>query len=991
MRTGFSISRSFLSFTLLALSLFLAHLGSSFGATNVAAQANGAVASSSSVYGAGYAPSSVINGDRRGANWGKNGGWIDGTPTSFPDWVQITFAGVRTIGQVDVFTIQDNWQAPAEPTPTMTFTQYGITNFQVQYWTGSAWTDVPGGHITSNNLVWRRLTFSAISTDRIRVLINAGSDGYSRLAEVEAWSTATITSVNAASQARGAVATASSVFGAGYAASSVNNGERRGAVWGQNGGWIDGTPTSFPDWVQIDFAGAQSIAQIDVFTIQDNWKAPAEPTPQMTFTQYGNRDFHVQYWTGTAWADVPGGHIVGNNLIWRRLVFTPITTERIRVLVTAGTDGYSRLAEVEAWTAAGGEPQPNTPPTISLTAPMNNVMLTAPATVNLSANAGDADGAVSRVEFYRDGVLIGTATTPTSGTPASGTWTFSDTSVGVGTYIYTARAFDSGTPAAMTTSGPRLANVSAVSASSVNVALQANGGVATSSSVFGAGYSPSSANNGDRRGAVWGQNGGWIDGTPTAFPDWVQINFAGARTIGQIDVFTIQDNWQAPAQPTPQMTFTQYGNRDFHVQYWTGSAWNDVPDGHVTGNNLIWRRFAFDPISTDRIRVLVTAGTDGYSRLAEVEAWTIGAPPPVPPTLTLQQVAAGFSSPLGIANARDGSNRLFVVQQGGQIRIISGTAVLATPFLNITSLVLSGGERGLLGLAFHPDYANNGFFYVNYTRAGDGATVIARYQRSATNPNVADPASATILLTVAQPFANHNGGQLNFGPDGYLYIALGDGGSGNDPGDRAQNLSTLLGKMLRIDVDNGSPYAIPAGNPFPNAANPKALPEIWAYGLRNPWRFSFDRATGDLFIADVGQNAWEELNFQAAGTGAGANYGWRIMEGAHCTGLTSANGLPCFDARLKLPIIEYGHSLGCSITGGYRYRGSASPALTGYLLYGDYCSGRIWGATPRADGTWMTTQLTTAGINISTFGEDEAGEIYVAGHNTGTIYRIRAQ
>src|SRR5688572_16295827 len=189
MRSGFSFSRSFLSVTLLALALLLGHSGSSFGATNVAAQANGAVASSSSVFGAGYAPSSVINGDRRGANWGKNGGWIDGTPTNFPDWVQITFAGIRAINQIDVFAIQDNWQAPAEPTPTMTFTQYGITNFQVQYWTGSAWSDVPGGHVTGNNLVWRRITFSAISTDRIRVLINAGSDGYSRLAEVEAWST----------------------------------------------------------------------------------------------------------------------------------------------------------------------------------------------------------------------------------------------------------------------------------------------------------------------------------------------------------------------------------------------------------------------------------------------------------------------------------------------------------------------------------------------------------------------------------------------------------------------------------------------------------------------------------------------------------------------------------------------------------------------------------------------------------------------------------
>ncbi len=230
---------------------------------------------------------------------------------------------------------------------------------------------------------------------------------------------------------------------------------------------------------------------------------------------------------------------------------------------------------------------------------------------------------------------------------------------------------------------------------------------------------------------------------------------------------------------------------------------------------------------------------------------------------------------------------------------------------------------------------------MNYTRQGDGATIIARYQRSAGDPNVADPASAVTLLTVAQPFANHNGGQLRFGPDGYLYIGLGDGGSANDPGNRAQDLSTLLGKMLRIDVDGGSPYAVPATNPFVNDGNPGTLPEIWAYGLRNPWRFSFDRLTGDLFIADVGQGAREEINFQAAGTGAGANYGWRVMEGSACTGL--GGGPACFDASLTLPILEYDHSLGCSVTGGHRYRGAANPALAGYFVYGDFCSGRIWG------------------------------------------------
>jgi glucose/arabinose dehydrogenase len=295
----------------------------------------------------------------------------------------------------------------------------------------------------------------------------------------------------------------------------------------------------------------------------------------------------------------------------------------------------------------------------------------------------------------------------------------------------------------------------------------------------------------------------------------------------------------------------------------------------------------------------------------------------------------------------------------------------------------------LLGVAFHPDYAANGYFYVNYTRQGDGATVIARYQRSVANPDLADLASAQILLTIAQPYSNHNGGQLRFGPDGYLYIGTGDGGSANDPQNRAQDLGTLLGKMLRIDVNTGAPYAVPAGNPFVNDGNPGTLGEIWAYGLRNPWRFSFDRSTGDLFIGDVGQDAWEEIDFQAAGTGAGANYGWRVMEGAHCTGL--GGGPACFDPSLTPPILEYGHDVGCSVTGGYRYRGAASPALAGYYLYADYCSGRMWGATWSGAGPWTTVQLLQTGFSVSTFGEDEAGEIYVAAHNTGVMYRISAQ
>jgi len=358
------------------------------------------------------------------------------------------------------------------------------------------------------------------------------------------------------------------------------------------------------------------------------------------------------------------------------------------------------------------------------------------------------------------------------------------------------------------------------------------------------------------------------------------------------------------------------------------------------------------------------------------------------------KVYSGFSSPVEITNAHDGSQRIFVVQQSGKIRIIKGGAVLATSFIDLgaTGLdaIAAGGEQGLLGIAFHPQYATNGQFYVNYTRKSDGATVIARFLASAGNADVADPSSGTILLTIAQPEANHNGGAVKFGPDGFLYIGMGDGGGGNDQHGtigNGQDKSTLLGKILRIDVDNGgaNPYAIPPGNPYASGVGGRR--EIFAIGVRNPWRMSFDRATGDFWFGDVGQGAVEEVDMLPAGTGAGTNFGWRIMEGLHCTGL----GGTCPDARLTQPILEYGHALGCSVTGGYRYRGTASPALAGYYLYGDYCSGRIWGATKSGGGPWQTVELKSAGINVSTFGEDQAGEIYVASLGTGVIYRISAQ
>ena len=350
-------------------------------------------------------------------------------------------------------------------------------------------------------------------------------------------------------------------------------------------------------------------------------------------------------------------------------------------------------------------------------------------------------------------------------------------------------------------------------------------------------------------------------------------------------------------------------------------------------------------------------------------------------TIGVQRLVTGLDLPVAITHAGDGSGRLFITLQRGQIVVYKGQRVLPSPFLDIASRVSCCGERGLLSVAFHPHYASNGLLYVNYTNT-NGHTVIARYQVSS-DPDVANPNSARILLTIRQPYRNHNGGQLQYGPDGYLYIGMGDGGSGGDPQNRAQNLQTLLGKMLRIDVDRGTRYAIPPDNPFVDI--PEAGKEIWALGLRNPWRFSFDRLTGALFIGDVGQQNWEEVNVQPASSPGGENYGWRRMEGKHCFKPTSH----CDNGTLTLPILEYSHNLGCSITGGYRYRGRRIPQYYGTYFYGDYCTGRIWGARP--DGRhWTATRLLNLGLSISAFGEDETGELYMVhrAEETGVLYRF---
>jgi glucose/arabinose dehydrogenase len=343
-------------------------------------------------------------------------------------------------------------------------------------------------------------------------------------------------------------------------------------------------------------------------------------------------------------------------------------------------------------------------------------------------------------------------------------------------------------------------------------------------------------------------------------------------------------------------------------------------------------------------------------------------------------VISGLQNAVGMANAGDGSGRLFILEQPGRIRIAKDGALLPEPFLDIVPQVDCCGERGLLGLAFHPDYETNGFFYTNYIDL-NGDTVIARF-RASQDPDRADANSEFKIMGIDQPYPNHNGGSMVFGPDGYLYLGLGDGGSGGDPLGNGQNPNTLLGKILRLDINSAEPYAIPPENPF-NQGN--GAPEVWAWGLRNPWRFSFDRLTGDVYIGDVGQSAWEEIDYLPAGSPGGANFGWNYREGLHPFARNEA--VPPADLVLIDPVAEYGHDQGISVTGGYVYRGEKLPEWNGIYLYGDYGSGFVWGLLRDSQGAWQNRLLFQTGSTIASFGEDEQGEIYLVDHQ-GDVYRL---
>jgi len=382
-------------------------------------------------------------------------------------------------------------------------------------------------------------------------------------------------------------------------------------------------------------------------------------------------------------------------------------------------------------------------------------------------------------------------------------------------------------------------------------------------------------------------------------------------------------------------------------------------------------------------RMLLGAGLLGFG------CWLAGcggsgSPPPPPANLVLNDIVGGLNAPLDFQVANDGSGRFFIVEQPGIIRIVSAGALLPSLFLDIQAKVnFDGAEQGLLGLAFHPSYSQNRRFYLNYDRLSGSQiqTVIAEYQASATSQDQADPSSERILFTVDQPFANHKGGQLAFGPDGFLYIGLGDGGSAGDPNGNGQSLGTLLGKILRIDVDHtstGLQYAIPSDNPFVSTSGAK--PENWAYGFRNPWRFSFEKGGTRLFCGDVGQDKFEEIDLVQKG----GNFGWNIMEGAHCFSPSSG----CNMNGLILPISEYDHSEGSAVIGGYVYKGSAISSLSGVYVFGDLSGGKIWGLQETSPGTWTRSTLLSKALTLSSFGQDESGEIYVIDYGGGNVLKL---
>jgi hypothetical protein len=540
-----------------------------------------------------YLDTSVINGTTyfyvvravNGSGTSPNSNEAGATPACSAPAVPSGLAATPGNGQVTL-----NWTA-----------SFGATNYNVKRSTtsGGPYTTIAPGISTTNyvdtNVVNGTTYYYVVSA------INSclESNNSSQVSAIPAAG-----GLNVALAANGGVASASSTFNSSYAPSGAINGDRKGANWGAGGGWNDATSNTFPDWLEVDFNGSKTINEVDVFTVQDNYAAPSDPTSTMTFTLYGLTDFQVQYWTGTQWVIVPGGVVSGNNLVWRKVTFGALTTTAIRVSVTGALGDFSRVAEVEAYTAAANGVS------VALTAPSQGATFTAPATVPVTASASSSNG-IAKVDFFANGIPIGTDTT----NPFGISWS----NVAAGSYTLLAVATDGA--GAATTSAPVGITVNPASGI-VNVALAANGGVATASSTYSGSYAPGGAINGDRKGANWSAGGGWNDATSNTFPDWLEVDFNGSKTINEVDVFTLQDNYAAPSDPTSTMTFTLYGLTDFQVQYWTGTLWVTVPGGTVSGNNQVWRKLTFGALTTTAIRVSVTGALADFSRIAEVEAYT---------------------------------------------------------------------------------------------------------------------------------------------------------------------------------------------------------------------------------------------------------------------------------------------------------------------------------------------------------------------------------
>src|SRR6266481_1801319 len=675
--------------------------------TNVALTANGGTATTSSYYSdtywGSYVPGLANDGDRKGpVGPGHPGGWNDAAPgNSFPDWLEIDFSGSKTIDEIDVITEQDNYSNPSEPTEAMTFSLMGLSGYDVQYWNGSGWITVTGGNVSGNTKVWRKITFAAVTTSKIRVLTHASADGYSRIQELEAWGTsAPPPKTNVALTANGGTATTSSYYSDTYWGSYVpglaNDGDRKGPVGpGHPGGWNDAAPgNSFPDWLEIDFSGSKTIDEIDVITEQDNYSNPSEPTEAMTFSLMGLSGYDVQYWNGSGWITVTGGNVSGNTKVWRKITFAAVTTSKIRVLTHASADGYSRIQELEAWGTSAPPPKTN----VALTANGGTATTSSyysdtywGSYVPGLANDGDRKGPVGpghpggwndaapgnsfpdwlEIDFSGSKTIdeIDVITeqdnysNPSEPTEAmtfslmglsgydvqywngSGWITVTGGNVSGNTKVWRKITF-----AAVTTSKIRvLTHASADGYSRIqeleawgtsapppktNVALTANGGTATTSSYYSdtywGSYVPGLANDGDRKGPVGpGHPGGWNDAAPgNSFPDWLEIDFSGSKTIDEIDVITEQDNYSNPSEPTEAMTFSLMGLSGYDVQYWNGSGWITVTGGNVSGNTKVWRKITFAAVTTSKIRVLTHASADGYSRIQELEAWGTSAPPP---------------------------------------------------------------------------------------------------------------------------------------------------------------------------------------------------------------------------------------------------------------------------------------------------------------------------------------------------------------------------